>query len=237
MELPFDRTIRRRIYLMRHAEAQYILEDGTRAPDSRLVPLTANGRSEAAAMADKLKTAPFDRAICSGLARTRETAGIVLRDRTLKLEIEPRLEEIRGGDPIARANLSPVDYAYAMFRAAEPDACYASGEKFSDFAVRIIQAFNDIVNSAGWNTLLLVAHGGVNRAILSGLTGGGLSAFGSFEQDSGNLNVIDIDTCIDTGAVIRQILRGVNITAGDPFKIARPLTYMEAFTQRAAKLQ
>jgi broad specificity phosphatase PhoE len=81
-----------------------------------------------------LRTPQFDRAICSGLPRTRETATIILGERNLPLEIVGDLEEIRGGDAVARANLSPVDYAYAMFRAAEPDACFANGEKFSAFA-------------------------------------------------------------------------------------------------------
>ena len=234
MQLPFDRTTRRRIDLMRHAEAQYLRPDGTRATDSRLVPLTQHGRDEAAAMAAVLHDAPFDRAICSGLTRTRETATIVLGKRSLLLEIQPELEEIRGGDSIARARLSPVDYAYAMFRAGEPGACYANGEGFATFAERVIPAFNQIAASTGWTALLLVAHGGVNRAILSDLAGGGLSSFGSFEQDSACLNIIDLDTCMDSGAIIRRILRGVNITADDPFKFTRPLTYMENFTQKLA---
>ncbi len=236
MDLPFDHTTRRRIYLMRHAEAEYIRGDGSRAPDSRLVPLTPKGRAEAMGMAQLLQEAPFDRAVCSGLPRTRETADIVLNNRGLTLEVEPQLEEIRGGDAVARARMSPVDYAYAMFRAAEPDACYAQGEKFSDFAKRVFLSFDKIMNSTGWINLLLVAHGGVNRAILTDVTGAGLSAFGAFEQDSGCLNLIDIDTCRDTGAVQRRILRGVNITADDPSKLTRPLTYMEAFTKRAMGL-
>ena len=221
---------------MRHAEAEYIRGDGSRAPDSRLVPLTPKGRAEATGMAELLREAPFDRAVCSGLLRTRETASIILNGRDLTLEVEVLLEEIRGGDPVARAKMSPVDYAYAMFRAAEPDACYAQGEKFSDFAKRVFFGFDKIMNSTGWINLLLVAHGGVNRAILTEVTGAGLSAFGAFEQDSGCLNIIDIDTCRDTGTVQRRILRGVNITVDDPSKLTRPLTYMEAFTKRAMSL-
>ncbi len=236
MDLPFDHTTRRRIYLMRHAEAEYIRGDGSRAPDSRLVPLTPKGRAEAAGMAQLLREAPFDRAVCSGLPRARETASIILNGRDLTLEVEGLLEEIRGGDAIARAKLSPVDYTYAMFRAAEPDACYAQGEKFSVFAKRVFLGFDKIMNTMGWVNLLLVAHGGVNRAILTEVTGAGLSAFGAFEQDSGCLNIIDIDTCRDTGTVQRRILRGVNITAEDPPKLTRPLTYMEAFTKRAMSL-
>lgn len=232
LTLPFDRSRRRRIYLMRHAEAEYVRPDGTRAPDSRVVPLTARGRAEAAAMGELMADVVFDRALCSGLLRTRETATIVLGDRKLDLGIVPELEEIRGGDPIARAKLSPVDYAYAMFQAGEPGACYAAGEPFKDFVARVVPAFTQITNDPTWTTLLLVCHGGVNRAILTDITSASLSAFGAFEQDSACLNLIDVDTCLDTGAVLRRIIRGVNITAEDPLKKTRRLLTLEGMTKR-----
>ena len=232
LTLPFDRTRRRRVYLMRHADAQYVQPDGMRAPDSRVVPLTERGRKEAAAMGELLADVPFDRAICSGLRRTRETAAIVLGDRKLDVAPVPDLEEIRGGDPVARAKLSPVDYAYAMFKAGEPGACYAEGEPFTDFVARVVPAFNAVTNDPTWTTLLLVAHGGVNRAILTDITSASLAAFGAFEQDSACLNLIDVDTCLDTGAVLRRILRGVNITAEDPIKKTRRLLTLEGMTKR-----
>ena len=212
---------------MRHAHAEYVRPDGTRAPDSRLVPLTAQGREEAVRMSRLLAEATFDRAICSGLPRTRETATIILGERTLPLEIVGDLEEIRGGDAIARAKLSPVDYAYAMFRAAEPDACFANGEKFSEFADRVLPAFQAILDDSNWSSLLLVAHGGVNRAILSHALGSGLASFGSLEQDSCCLNIIDFDATPVAGTVLRRIIRGLNLTADDPVKLSHPLTTLE----------
>ncbi len=237
LNLPFDRTRRRRIYLMRHAEAEYVRPDGTRAPDSRVVPLTDRGRKQAAAMGELLADVPFDRAICSGLPRTRETSAIVLGNRKLDVAIVPELEEIRGGDPIARAKLSPVDYAYAMFQASEPGACYASGEPFQAFVDRVVPAFTAITNDPTWSTLLLVAHGGVNRAILTDITSATLAAFGAFEQDSACLNLIDVDTCLDSGAVLRRVLRGVNITAEDPLKKTRQLLTMEGMAKRLLDAQ
>jgi probable phosphoglycerate mutase len=236
MDLPFDRARRRRVYLMRHAEAEYIRSDGTRAPDSRVVSLTSKGRSEAAAMAELLREVTFDRAVTSSLPRTRETAEIILAGRDLTPEIVPDLDEIRGGDAIARAKMSPSDYAYAMFKASEPDTCYAMGEKFSAFVGRVLPAFNRIVAEDGWSTALIVAHGGVNRAILTDITCGGLRAFGAFEQDSCCLNVIDIDICRDTAAPLRRIMRGVNITADDPAKTTRRLTSMEGLAKRFAEM-
>jgi broad specificity phosphatase PhoE len=234
MKLPFDRTHRRRIYLMRHAEAAYIGADGKRALDSRIVALTERGRSEASAMAELLAPVAFDRAICSGLARTLETAKAVLGDRRVPLEILPALEEIRGGDAIARAEISPPDFAYAMFRAGNPNARFAGGETFSEFAHRVINAFNEVVDATNWKSLLMVCHGGVNRAILTEITGSGLKAFGAFEQDSCCLNIIDVDCCLDTGKAERWVLRAVNVTAEDPIKSTRRLLTLEGMAKRYA---
>ena len=234
MKLPFDRTHRRRIYLMRHAEAAYIGDDGKRAMDSRIVALTERGRAEATAMGTLLAPVSFDRAICSGLARTLETAKAVLHPRKVPLEIIPALEEISGGDAIARAEISPPDFAYAMFRAGNPNARFAGGETFAEFAARVIGAFNEVVAAQNWETVLMVCHGGVNRAILTEITGAGLKAFGAFEQDSCCLNIIDVDCCLDSGRVERWILRAVNVTAEDPIKSTRRLLTLEGMAKRFA---
>jgi probable phosphoglycerate mutase len=234
MKLPFDRTHRRRIYLMRHAEAAYIGSDGTRALDSRIVTLSERGRAEAASMAALLAPVTFDRTICSGLLRTLETAKIVLGERNVPLEVIPALEEIRGGDAIARAEISPPDFAYAMFRAGNPNARFAGGETFSEFARRVVGAFNGIVTAQNWETLLMVCHGGVNRAILTEITGAGLKAFGAFEQDSCCLNIVDVDCWLDSGKVERWILRAVNATADDPIKSTRRLLTLEGMAKRFA---
>lgn len=220
LPLPFDDLRRRRIFLMRHAEADYFdKETGRRRPDPRIVPLTAHGRNEAAAMANLLKDAPFDRAICSGLPRTKETAQTVLGDRGIPLEIVSDLEEIRGGTLEQRESMAPADYAYTMFKAHEPNAAWAMGERFADFEKRVLPAFQAILQQTNWAKLLLVCHGGVNRAILNSLLGTGLNGYGFFEQDSCCLNVVDLDMHPSSGKVERTIFRGINITASDPARV------------------
>ena len=44
MRLPFEDGRRRRIYLMRHAQADYFAPDGARRPEPNAVPLTPQGR-------------------------------------------------------------------------------------------------------------------------------------------------------------------------------------------------
>ncbi|BCW89341.1 phosphoglycerate mutase GpmB [Alphaproteobacteria bacterium SO-S41] len=232
MRLPFENGRRRRIYLMRHAQAAYFDDAGARRPEPNTVPLTPKGRQEALAMADWLAPVPFDRAICSGLPRTEETASIVLGGRELTLEHAPGLKEIQGAGLEERAALDPSVYAYAMFRAGEPDARFAAGERFADFQTRVLPAFMTILQDTAWTNLLLVCHGGTNRAILTWFLGLGLDTFGQFEQDSCCLNILDFDQLDVTGMIVRRIIRAVNMTAYDTAKTGSSYLSMEGLAHQ-----
>lgn len=237
MDLPFENGRRRRIYLMRHAEAAYFESGGARASDPHSVSLTPKGREQALGMSDWLKPVAFDRAICSGLPRTLETAMIVLAGRDLALETAPALAEIRGAAMDERARLSPTEYAYAMFQAGEKGATFAAGEEFSAFRDRVLPAFLDILQDPAWTNLLLVCHGGTNRAILTWFLGLGLDAFGQFEQDSCCLNILDFDQLAASDLIVRRIVRAMNLTAQDTAKTDSRMLSMEWFAaqQEAAK--
>src|SRR5205823_4261513 len=98
---------------MRHAEVSYYDAEG-RPYRSASVPLTEVGRLQARAAADALADVPLDRAIVSGLARTIETARIVIGDRPVPLEERSALQEIRGG----RVAELPEERVEAAFRHA-----------------------------------------------------------------------------------------------------------------------
>jgi probable phosphoglycerate mutase len=219
-------TDRRRIYLMRHAEAAYITEAGQRAPDSRLVPLTARGRTQAEAMRVALEAVTFDRALCTGLPRTVETAGIVLGNRTLALDEVPALEELKPGD-IRQVPPEQLEATFlnAMSNAEGAETRFLGGERFADFEARIVPAFEATLAVPGWQSLLLVAHGGVNRMILGWACRAGRSIFPAFEQDPGCLNIIDVDFAGTVPA--RALIRAVNLTPYNWTKAGMTATTME----------
>src|SRR4051812_40978591 len=66
------RAVRRRLYLMRHAEVSYAGE-----PDPRVVKLTEQGREQAAAAHRALAAVELDLVVTSTLPRTAETAAVV----------------------------------------------------------------------------------------------------------------------------------------------------------------
>ena len=78
----------------------------------------------------------------------------------------------------------------------------------------VVAGFNRLVDDPSWSSLALVAHGGVNRALLGHLTGAGLTAFARLEQNTCCVNIIDIDS--NEGTHRRTLIRGINITAYDP---------------------
>ena len=230
----FNVPDRRRIYLFRHAEAAYLGADGTPTADTRTVPLTALGREQAHAQSAVLSAVSFDRAVCSGLPRTRETAGIILGNRAQpKLEEIAALEEILPGDRHAPAEdlagwLAHVANPWAD--AAAPDARFMGGERFSDFQARVIPAFQSLLADRRWHSLLLVLHGAVNRVLLNYVMNLPWQGAMSIEQDAGCYNIIDVDR---QGPVItRFLVRAINVTAYDMAKSAMLLTDMERVAQR-----
>lgn len=222
---------RRRIYLMRHGHVDYF-RDALRMGGADLVHLTPQGHAEARAAGEALSHIPFDRAVISGLPRTRLTAEEVLsaQEAPPPLEEEPRLREIGGGRPIrlnSRAEMAEA-IADAFRRAAEPGACIGEeGESFAAALSRCTKGFNALLAAPDWVRMLIVAHEGVNRVLLSWACGAGLRAAGAFEQDTGCINVLDVDMDGNGGAS-RMIVKSVNLTPYDYTKHGMNRTSLEA---------
>ncbi len=220
-EVPEPLPARRRVYLMRHGEVSYFDPHGSPL-DPRAVPLTENGRSQAQAAGQCLAEVRFDRAICSGMPRTRETAAWVLAGRGLEIEERHAFREIRGGRlrEIAPAALFQT-LARGFDRAAEPGARFIGGEGFAEFAERVLQAWRQLLADPDWNCLLLVTHDAVNRAILGEISGAGLAGWSCFEQDLACINLLE---CAEGEA---PILRLCNFTPYAAAKHGLPFTSME----------
>ena len=236
-EALFQHPERRRIFLMRHGEAAYIQDDGSVTEDLRQVGLTAAGRIQARKQAAVLASVEFDRAICSGLPRTLETAKFILAYREHpQLEIYPELEEIHGGGtPEAHQDMAAWlrHVANPWAAADEPEAQFLGGERFADFAARVIPVVDAIIADQSWNTLLLVLHGAVNRMLFNHIMDIPWRANATIEQDNCCINVIDVDK--QANGKPRFLIRGVNLTAYDLNKSSIFLTNMEQAAQRMAE--
>lgn len=234
--VPFPTPKRRRVYLMRHGAVTYFDETGRPVPSPENVPLNELGRSQTTA-AGKIFAAEnivFDRVIVSGLPRTVETAQRVLaempamQERGFTLEHWPELQEIRGGK---LAEIPEHELAQAFIGAFEgtvqEDRRFLNGESVGEFLDRVIPAIARLRALPDWDTVLLVLHGGTNRAILShAITGGERVFFGSLAQTAGCINVLDVGD-----APTDWVLRMSNFSPPSPTHLGSRLTTMEVLLQ------
>jgi broad specificity phosphatase PhoE len=222
---------RRRIYLMRHAHVRYF--EGVH-PEQ--VVLTEEGRRQAQAAAAALAAVRFDRVLTSGLPRTLETARIVAP------EVEPErrhdVREIESGD-IRGLDAGEVQTLMATaFRGVVPlETRFLGGESIASLLDRVLPELDALLADPAWDVVLLVLHGGVNRAILSRAIAGERIFLGGFEQAPGCVNVLDV------GPTGEFVVRAVNHTPYDPAHVDAPRVttleqlwaeYLEARRRRAA---
>jgi broad specificity phosphatase PhoE len=203
------RAVRRRLYLMRHAEVSYV---GERDPE--LVHLTERGLEQAAAVHRVLADVAFDLVVTSSLPRTIETAGVVAPGH--EAQQWPEFAEWRGG----RLDEVPPDELEQLFvgslHASDESARFLGGESLGEALDRVLPAFERLL-AADWQTALAVFHGGINRILISHALAGGRTYFGNFEQAPGCINVLDV-------GVSGWIVRTVNYIPYDPLHAARTTT-------------
>ena len=174
--MSLDGAERRRVYLFRHGAVDYVDASGQVVPDTDTVALNDTGQAEADAMGQLFADVAVDRAVCSGLQRTRETAARVLSNREITVEVDAGLEEIR---PAKNTQLDYDlfrDVAYSHWRAGDTGSRFLGGELYAEFYDRISLAMENIVADDDWHNIALFAHGGTNAAILGWVTGLGLNA-------------------------------------------------------------
>ncbi len=187
---------RRRIFLMRHGSVTYFDSTGKPfLPES--VPLNEQGREQASAAGKVFAQAGinFDRVIVSGLPRTIETATRVLAEtsQTIALQEWSDLVEIRGGrlSEIPDAELKEA-FTGAFEGIAPEDKRFLGGESVGELMNRVHPAIDRLRADADWDTILLVLHGGVNRAILSYALTGQRIFMGNLAQTAGCINAMDV---------------------------------------------
>jgi len=222
---------RRRLYLMRHGSVSYFTADG-KPVQPETVPLNELGVEQARA-AGKLfadHAVRFDRVITSGLARTEQTAHHVLNMTGQKAspQQQPGLQEIRGG---RLASIAEKDLLHAFTAVTDgivnEDAQFLGGETVGSMLDRVIPEIDAIRAEKNWDTLLLVLHGGVNRAILSYLLTGQRRLLGAFEQSPACINVLDLgDERMDV------VLRMVNLSPLDWLQPDNRQTTMEVLFEQ-----
>jgi len=230
----FDGARRRRIYLFRHGDVSYVDDMGNRVADSTAVPLTDWGREQATLTGKALAAIPFDRAVASAFPRSVETAELILAGRGLAVERHAGFVEFQG-NPQFRDQITDLnDIAYAFRSAHQSGARYNGGDSFEDVNRRVTAALETLIAEPEWETLALVAHGGINRLVIGWAFGTGLQTFAAIDQNTCCLNVIDFDEHPETRQILRKSVRAMNIAVYD---VVKEGNHLQSLEQIAARLR
>jgi alpha-ribazole phosphatase len=202
-----------RLYLVRHGQ----VADGhtDRYHGNNDIGLSDNGVRQFEDLAAQLTGVPLAGIYASDLTRALTGAEIIRRGREAPLQIIPEFREIHFG---AWEGLSFTEIAERY--PAELEARFRDltsfripgGESLLDVSSRVLPRLNDLINGHHQQALIIVAHAGVNRVILSEALGLPLDHLFRLDQNYGCLNVIDY---FPDMAVVRLINGGVNgVAAG-----------------------
>lgn len=212
------------MYVMRHGDVIYF-GDPAQPLAHEDVALTEAGVEQAIAAGCALAPIRFDRVITSGLTRTLQTAELVVAQleeppANPMFESWPDLQEFRPG-PVGEIADDELEAGFMTAFSGTPprDASFLGGETVGSLVDRVAGALARLHADDSWHTVLLVLHGGVNRAVISWAIAGPGSFFAHFEQSPGCINIVDGGP--------EFVVRGVNITPYDPAHLGPRSTTLE----------
>ncbi len=205
----------RRIFLVRHGETLY-----GGAPEGALPgdDLTEQGYRQIESLAELLHDVQLDAVYSSPLGRAQATARTLAQTTGVAITTVEDLREIVPGE-IGGKEMAQIFAAVRAFFASPAtdwDTPYLGGETYRAVRSRAWPLFERLLADDGWQRVAVVAHGGVNNAVLGRMLGATGPQLVNIDQDFGCLNIIDV-------IAGRPVLRLVNFTAYDPVK-----TRMEA---------
>ncbi|MCG2770694.1 MAG: alpha-ribazole phosphatase [Desulfobacterales bacterium] len=197
-----------RVYLVRHGQ----VADGhtDRYHGNNDIGLSPNGVRQLEELAAQLTDVDLAGIYASDLTRALTGAAIISRGREVPLQIIPEFREIHFG---AWEGLSFTEIAERY--PAELEARFRDlisfripgGESLLDLSSRVLPRLGEIIARHLEEALIIVAHAGVNRVILSQALGLPLDHLFRLDQNYGCLNIIDY---FPDMAVVRLLNGGVN---------------------------
>jgi alpha-ribazole phosphatase len=197
-----------RLYLVRHGQ----VADGhtDRYHGNNDIGLSDKGVRQFEDLAAQLRGVPLAGIYASDLTRALTGAEIIRRGREAPLQIIPEFREIHFGvwEGLSFTEIAaryPADLQ-ARFRDLT-NFRIPGGESLLDLSSRVLPRLGEIINQHLEQALIIVAHAGVNRVILSEALGLSLDHLFRLDQNYGCLNVIDY---FPDMAVVRLLNGGVN---------------------------
>jgi len=179
-----------RILLIRHGETEWNREGRIQGyhADS---PLTATGREQARAVAERLAREDIDTLYSSDAGRTRETVEPIGKATRLPVAYEKALRErnygVFEGRTYKEVELEHPE-AFQKFRTRDPHYVPPSGESTVQFHDRVVAALERIVAGVAGKCVAVVTHGGVLGMMYRHVTGTPLDSKRSYSMHNASIN-------------------------------------------------
>ncbi|MDP4127253.1 MAG: histidine phosphatase family protein [Bacillota bacterium] len=183
-----------RFILVRHGETVWNHEG--RYQGQIDTPLSPVGLKQGQLVAEALKSIPIDAAYASPLSRSYETAVMCANFHGLEVSKDNRLLEINHGK-WEGLYASEIEEIYPdllkRWRTTVVDVQMPEGECIEDVRKRAMEAFKELAEKHRGETVLVVAHDAVNKAVLCDILEIEQSHFWQMKQDNTCINVFEFD--------------------------------------------
>lgn len=195
-----------RLYLIRHGQVANHHE--LRYNGHFDVDITEKGVAQMEALSEFLRKEPIKAMYSSDLQRAFKGAQIIGTGLNISPIKVHALKELHLGrwEGLTREEAAERFPEEAGFRFRDlATNNVKGGESLKDLMGRVLPALDGIIKKHNGGSVCLVAHGGVNRVILSDAMGLPIENFFRIEQDYGCLNIIDY---FEDGVKVVKLLNG-----------------------------
>ena len=185
----------KRIILVRHGETDWNKQG--RFQGQIDIPLNQNGKAQAQAASEFLKTISIQKAFSSSLSRPRETAQIILKEHPgIEISLKDNLKEIGHGKwegKLESEIKSDWPDLLEAWKTLPEKVQMPDGENIKEVSTRSITGWIEICKDLkNDETALVVAHDAVNKTILCHLLGLAPSKIWMIKQGNGGITIIDL---------------------------------------------
>ena len=179
------------LLLVRHAAHDWL----ARGVAGRLagVALNARGQRQAQELVGRLDGRPLDRIVSSPQQRARETAAPIAAARGLPVAVDPAFDEIDFGgwtgktfEELERDGARWRDWCERKGSAGAP-----GGERFADVQRRALDGMEHLARLHPDETVLVVSHGDVIKAVVAGVLGLSPDHLERFEIAPASLSIVE----------------------------------------------
>lgn len=183
-----------KLIIIRHGATDWNIEN--RYQGHKDMPLNEVGRAQVLQLADQLANENVDVVYSSDLTRAIQTADLIFGQRGIPIYKTDRLRECNFGtwEGFTMEELKEkVPQEVAAFQADPINFVSPHGESRNQMARRVTKMIEEIVHTHPNKTIAIVTHDGPIAAIMTYVTGEGMTARNKYRIDNASYHIVEYD--------------------------------------------